>query len=456
MPVVSMLLVVWGCGPVGPEHERPGMALPAEFSQGGVKWKRHTSGGEPAGGWWRVYGDGELTALVERSLAGNQDLMAAAARVRQARELSRAARSLYFPEVNLGAGASRSKMQQGPVVMLESRFEVPVDLQYEVDLWGKVRRQVESTAATAAATGETLQAMRLSVAGEVVQTYWALRAVDANREVLALTLQMRRRAFELLEKRRAAGSLSALDLARAETEVASAESERIQLDRERVALVNALAVLTGRAATGFVVAERNDLPKPPSVPVSVPSELLRRRPDIRAAERRVAAANADIGVATAAFYPALSIRASAGPSAGSWADLWQASSLVWSLGANAVTPVTRRDSLKARQQAAVAAHQAASAEYRQIVLEAIREVETALQGATILERRQVAQDQALAAARKAFELSTNRYKAGLLSFLDVIDAERTRLDAERRSTAVRAERLAVSVALIKSLGGRWD
>ncbi len=435
------------------------MELPASFSQGGVRWKRQTPDSLPTPqAWWKLYRDPTLTSLVERSLAMNQEITASAARLRQAREMSNAARSLYFPDVNLGGTAERSKSRfRGPSggSSLENSFTVPVDFSYELDAWGKIRRQVESASASEGAAQETLNALRLSVAGEVAQTYWALRAVDADRVVLARTLEIRGRALDLLTKRRDAGSISGLDLARAETEVATAEADRIRLDQDRVGLVNALAVLAGAAATGSAVAEQADLPKPPSVPLSVPCEMLRQRPDIRAAERRVAAANADIGVATAAFYPSISIGASTGYDATRIGDLFQASSLVWSLGTAAMVPITSQKWLKAQRDAAVAAHEAASAEYRQTVLEAIREVENALQGTSILERRQIAQDQALAAARKTFDLSTKRFKSGLVSFLDVVDAERTRLDAERGANAIRAERLAVSVSLIKALGGEW-
>ena len=435
------------------------MELPATFSQGGVQWKRQTPGSLPVPrAWWRLYQDKELTSLVERSLAMNQNLAASAARMRQARELSIAARSMFFPNVNLGAAADRTKSRirmPGGGTSLANNFSVPVDLRYELDVWGKVRRQVESANASADAAGETLNALRLSVAGEVAQTYWALRAVDANRAVLARTLEIRRKALELLTKRRNAGSISGLDLARAETEVATAEADRIRLDQDRIALVNALAVLAGTAATGSTVAERTDLPTPPSIPVSVPSEMLRQRPDIRAAERNVAAANANIGVASAAFYPSISIGGSSGFDAAHLADLFQTSSLVWSLGSSATLPITSHKWLTAQRNAAVAAHEAASAEYRQTVLESIREVENALQGSAILKRRQTAQDQALEAARKTFDLSAKRFKAGLVSFLDVVDAERTRLDAEKAANAIRAERLAVSVSLIKALGGEW-
>ncbi len=453
------LWVLGACGPVGPNHEVPKMALPAVFSQGGVQWKRQESGAQTRPqSWWRLYQDATLNALVERSLAMNQNLASAAARLRQAREMSQVARSQYFPDINLGTLAERSKTRlrmAGGGVNTSNAFAVPVDFRYELDVWGKVGRQVESAVATEAAAAESLNALRLSVAGEVAQTYWALRAVDANRAVLTRTLEIRRKALDLFTKQHDVGNISGLDLSRAETEVATAEADRIRLDQDRILLVNALAVLAGTTATGAAIADQPELPVPPSVPLSVPSEVLRQRPDIRAAERRVAAANADIGVACAAFYPSFSIHASSGLDAAQLGDLFNASSLVWSLGASTLTPITSQKLHTAQREAAVAAHAAVSADYRQTVLESMREVENALQGGAILERRQVAQDKALTSARKTFDLSVKRFKAGMVSFLDVVDAERTRLDNEKAANAIRAERLAVSVSLIKALGGEW-
>ncbi|MEO0016870.1 MAG: hypothetical protein RLZZ522_153, partial [Verrucomicrobiota bacterium] len=417
------VLAMGGCAPVGPKHEPPALALPASFSRGGVQWQARSPEQPKPQAWWKIYHDGTLTSLVERSLAMNQDLAASAARLRQAREMSQAMRSLYFPDVNFDGRASRSKSRYLGAVdstMIRNNFIVPVDFRYELDVWGKSRRRVESAKATADAASESLTALQLTVAGEVAQTYWALRAVDTDQVALDHTLEIRRKALSLLTKRRDAGSISGLDLARAETEVATAEAERIRLEQDRIGLVNALAVLAGSAATGFTVPTQAALPTPPAVPTAVPSDWLRQRPDIRGAERRVAAANADIGVATAAFYPSFAINANAGLSAATLSDLVQTSALIWSLGAEATAPVTHRNLLKTQQRAAVAAHEAVSAEYRQTVLESIREVENALQGAAILERRHIAQDQALAAANKTFELSVKRYQSGLVSFLDVV------------------------------------
>jgi len=454
--------VVWvfgSCAAVGPDHQVPGMALPATFSTGSVKWKLRSPDALPQPrAWWKLFRDPTLTSLVERALERNQQVAAAAARVREAREYSNMARSRYFPAVDMGISGERSKSRfRGPGggTDLANNFAVPVDLSYEIDAWGKVRRQVEGAKASEQAADELLNALRLTIAAETAQTYWALRAVDADRAVLDRTLEIRSRAFGLLTKRREAGTISGLDHARAETEVATAEADRIRLDQTRVELVNALAVLTGSIATGSALPAKTELPVPPAVPTSLPSDLLRQRPDIRAAERKVAAANAEIGVATAAYFPSIGINASAGLDSDTFNNLFEASSLVWSLGAKAITPLTNLRFLQSQRRATVAAHEAASAEYRQTVLDSIREVENALQASAILERRQIAQDRALEAARKTLDLSTKRFKSGLISFLDVVDAERTRLDAERAANSVRAERLAVSVSLIKALGGEW-
>jgi outer membrane protein, multidrug efflux system len=456
---LALLFLFSACAPVGPDHAPPAMDLPASFSHAGITWQRQnqTAHRSPEN-WWQIFRDPTLDSLILRSLQHNQELAAAAARVREAREISNMARSRYFPAVDMGLGAERTRFRfRGPGGgdNLASNFTLPIDLRYEIDTWGKVRRQVEAATAREQASAHLLTALHLTISAEIAQTYWALRAVDADRAVLNRTLEIRSKAFDLLASRRNAGAISGLDLARAETELAAANADRIQLDQTRAELLSALAVLTGRAATGASLPENSSLPTPPQPPRVLPASLLRQRPDIRAAEQNVAAANAEIGVATAAYFPSVSLQASSGLDSATLENLFDASSLVWSLGANALTPLTNLRYLQAQRRATVAAHEAASAEYRQAVLEALREVETALQTSSILLQRQKAQDQALAAARKAFELAVKRFEQGLVSFLDVVEAERTRLDAERASNAIRAERLAVSVSLAKALGGTW-
>jgi multidrug efflux system outer membrane protein len=435
------------------------MNLPTSFSDGGVRWKRQSPESQPQPrSWWRLYNDGTLNSLVDRGLSANQELAAADARLKQARDLSRAARSRFFPAIDLNSTTERSQSRfRGPGggSLLQNNFTLPIDWSWELDAWGKIRRQMEAAGATEAATAETRNAVRLTIAAEIAQTYWALRAVDADRELLDRTLELRRKALDLITRQRDAGAISDLDLARVETEVATAEADRIGLDRERVELVNALAVLTGSSATGSSVPESSQLPGPPSIPTTIPSELLRQRPDIRAAEYRVAAANAEIGVAIAMFYPSFTFRASGGYDSMILNNLLSADALVWSIGSGITSPISAHGLLRAQRDAAVAAHAAASAEYRQTVLVAMSEVENALQGSTILARQETAQQTAVTAARKTLDLSSKRFNAGLVSFLDVVDAERTRLDTERSLNALRASRLAVSVALVKSLGGEW-
>ncbi len=449
------------CAPVGPNHKTPEMTLPASFSDGGLTWKRATPATQPKPqSWWRLYNDATLTRLVERALENNQDIAAAAARLDEARKLSEAARSRYFPGIDIGAGADRTKSRPRRTGMnntggIENSFRVPLDLSYEIDAWGKVRRQVEGARAREAAAAEQLNALRLTIAAETARTYWALRAVDADRDLLTRTVALREEALGLLRRQEEAGSISGLDLSRAETEVATARTERVTLDRDRAELVNALAALTGTVAGESTIRENATIPTPPRVPQSTPGELLRQRPDIRAAEHRVAAANADIGVAEAMFYPSFTIGGSTGLDTEKLRNLFRADSIVWSLGANAVLPITGQKLLRAQRDATAAAHRAASAEYRQNVLDAIRDVENALQASAILARSEAAARTASESATKTFDLSRQRYEAGLVSFLDVVDAERTRLENDRRLNAVRAERLAVSVALIQSLGGSW-
>ena len=454
--------VMVACAPVGPDHKTPGMTLPASFSEGGVTWKRESPDTQPKPQrWWRLYNDSTLTGLVESALEYNQEIAAAAARLDEARSLSATARARYFPNIDIGASADRTKSRSRRTNIdnnpggIENTFRVPLDLSYEIDAWGKVRRQVEGARAREAAAAEQLNALRLTIAAETARTYWTLRAVDADRALLDRTVALREEALGLLRRQEEAGSISGLDLSRAETEVATARAERVSLDRDRAVLVNALATLTGSVASGSTIGENPNLPTPPRIPTSTPGELLRQRPDIRAAEHRVASANAEIGVVEAMFYPSFTIGSSAGLDSERLSNLLRADSIVWSLGAGVVAPLTGQLILRNQRDTVVAAHRAASAEYRQNVLEAIRDVETAMQASSILARSEAAAKEASASATKTLELSRQRYVAGLVSFLDVVDAERTRLENDRRLNTVRAERMAVSVSLIQALGGSW-
>jgi multidrug efflux system outer membrane protein len=453
--VLSLLLT--GCTTVGPDHKSPQMDLPASFSNNGIQWKRtSTPKVYENSRWWRVFGDSTLNELAAATASQNLSLQAASARLREARALSRSSRTAVLPSLDFNGDVSRRKFIFGQGGNLQiNTFSLPLDLAYEVDLWGKVRRQVEGANAREAVAQASFVATQLTLTADTAQTYWALRGLDADRALLVSSIALRKESLALVEARFRAGTVNALDVSRGQTEVANLEAELIGVDRNRSELVNALAVLTGRNAGSFSVAAQAKIPKPPSIPAGLPADLLLRRPDLYAAERTVAAANADIGVAKAAYYPSLSLRLGGGLSALDFEKLFRADATIWSLGSSLTYPIIGQKKIKADYDAAVARHQAASLDYKQSVLVALREAEDGLTGLDFLGRQEEAQNKAVVAAEKTLDISRKRFEAGLVSFLEVVDAERTLLSTQRQAASVRAQRLAVSVNLIKALGGSW-
>jgi multidrug efflux system outer membrane protein len=456
----TILLALSSCTLVGPDHQAPEMDLPASFSHQGVSWKRTSDPKVYANSrWWKVFGDSTLTSLVNDAAAQNLTIKAAAARLAEARAMSRSARAALLPSLDFRADASRTDMINrfgpGGGSLLMNFYQLPLELSYEVNLWGKVTRQIEGANAREAASQASIAATTLSLTADTAQTYWALRGLDAERAIVKESIALRKETLSLVDARFQAGTVSELDVSRAKTEVATAESELIGMDRQRSELVNALALLTGRAATGFQVAVDASLPSAPRIPAGVPADLLLRRPDIFVVERNVAAANAEIGVAQAAFYPNLRLRASGGVEGIDLSDLISTDNIVWSLGSSLTYPILGQKNLRARRDAAVANHQAVSAEYKQSVLVALRETEDSLKGLDFLARQEDAQNSAVAAAHRTLDLSKERFEAGLVSFLEVVETERTLLATKRLATSLRAQRLAVTVNLIKALGGSW-
>jgi multidrug efflux system outer membrane protein len=456
----TILLALSSCTLVGPDHQAPEMDLPASFSHQGVSWKRTSDPKVYANSrWWKVFGDSTLTSLVNDAAAQNLTIKAAAARLAEARAMSRSARAALLPSLDFRADASRTDMINrfgpGGGSLLMNFYQLPLELSYEVNLWGKVTRQIEGANAREAASQASIAATTLSLTADTAQTYWALRGLDAERAIVKESIALRKETLSLVDARFQAGTVSELDVSRAKTEVATAESELIGMDRQRSELVNALALLTGRAATGFQVAVDASLPSAPRIPAGVPADLLLRRPDIFVVERNVAAANAEIGVAQAAFYPNLRLRASGGVEGIDLSDLISTDNIVWSLGSSLTYPILGQKNLRARRDAAVANHQAVSADYKQSVLVALRETEDSLKGLDFLARQEDAQNSAVAAAHRTLDLSKERFEAGLVSFLEVVETERTLLATKRLATSLRAQRLAVTVNLIKALGGSW-
>jgi multidrug efflux system outer membrane protein len=441
----------------------PPVELPASYRDAAnVTW----SAAAPAdtatrGEWWTVFNDAALERLERLALTANQDLRAAAARVEQSRAAAGFARGSYWPQLAGNGSVTRERTSATTENVfpdpLTTTYRAPLTLSWEIDLFGRVRHLSASAAADAAATAATFEAVRLALSSDVAANYFALRAVERETALVRDTVELRRRALELVRSRQTIGTAADLDVARAEGELAGTEADAAALAIRRATLQNALAVLVGAAAPAF------DLPAAtaalgselPSVPAGLPATLLERRPDIAAAERTVLAAQERIGVAKAAFFPAISLTGSAGFASGDIDRLFTTDSRAWSIGPALYLPIFQGGRNRANLERSRAAQDEAVANYRQRVLNAFREVQDALTASQLLEAQSAAQDRAVAAARRAASLAQTRYDAGYVSYLDVIDAQRTALAAERTEAQLRGVRFNTRVALIRALGGGW-
>jgi len=449
--------------PPGPDYQRPAVAMPAAFrDQPAGPWKQGEPRAElPRGAWWRLFADSELDALQARAATNNQDLAAAAARVEQARATLAGARGGLLPSLSTEPSLTRSRSSENVTFRFpqvhSTSWRLPLDLDYELDLFGRLRRGLEARERASEVVLADFEAMRLSLHGEVARVYFAVRAADAELSSLRRALRLRREATDLARLRVEAGTGTDLDVARSETEAAATAAEVAATERARSELANALAVLVGEAASDFTLAAADALPAaPPVVPAGLPSELLERRPDVAAAERQVAVANARIGVAQAAFFPVFSLTGFGGFESHDLSSLFDWSSRIWSLGPSLYLPIFQGGKLRADLQGAEAAFAEAVALYRQRILIACREVQDALTAARLLAEEAAAHAEALASAQRAAGLARTRFDAGLVAYLDVLDAERVALDLEQRQAQIRGERLRVSVQLVLALGGGWS
>ena len=415
--------------------------------------------------WWRTFNDPALNELETRALAANQDLRAALARVQQARAVAGVARADYLPSLSVDPSVSRdrtSRTLDNPLPVTPSTIHrLPLDLTWELDLFGRVRRLNESTRAELAAAGATFEAARLSLTAEVATTHFTLRALDRELRVVNSTADLRRDALKLVQSRLNSGTANDLDLARAETELATTEADAASLAIRRSATQNALAVLLGEPAPSFNSSDSGSSlsalsSQLPQVPAGLPSALLSRRPDIVAAERQLAAANARIGVAKAAFFPAISLTGSAGYASADISNLFNSDSRLWSIGPSLYLPIFQGGRNRANLANARAVFEENIAQYRQSVLIAFREVQDALTASRLLVDQSAAQSRAVASARRGAELAQKRYDAGYVSYLEVVDAQRTALDVERADAQLAGQRWVTEIALIKALGGGWQ
>lgn len=462
---------------VGPDYQRPPTETPPAYKAADLgDWKT----GEPLdhlpkGPWWQVFSDPELDALEEKARLANQDLRAAFAVLEQARATARVARSEFFPSLDLNPRYGRQRLSptQEPAfgALTADTFTVPLDLSYEIDLWGRVRRGFEGARADADSRAAALQNVLLTLQADVAQNYFAIRTLDTEIAVLHRTIQLRRDQLRIVSGRLESGIGSELDVARAETELATAESDLAAASRRRNELENALAVLAGESPSTFRLPARfptppngtqaddpalSWLPSPPTVPAGLPSQLLERRPDIAEAERQLAADNARIGVAKAAFFPVLRLTGSGGFLSADVESLFNWESRVWSLGPSLSLPIFAGGRNRAGLRRSQARFEESVARYRQRILVAFAEVENALAGIRWLDEQAAAQDRAITHSRRARDLALESFTIGLGEYLDVIDADRAALQNQRARTQLAGQRLAATVQLIKALGGGWQ
>jgi NodT family efflux transporter outer membrane factor (OMF) lipoprotein len=457
---VAALLALAACV-VGPDYQRPDAPVPEAYKET-AQWKTaRPADGVPRGPWWKIFDDPQLHDLAEQVAISNQTVRAAEAQVRQALALVEIARAGYFPFVTGSAAYTRaqssSTLARSALAgdTLTTDYRLPVNLSWEIDLWGRIRRTVEASQDSAQASAADLESARLSAQSALAQAYFQLRTVDAQRDLLAATVAAYQKSLELTRNRYRSGVAGKADVLLAQTQLESTRAQLIDLGVQRAQLEHAVALLIGRPASAFTLAAAAFKPAAPAVPVGLPSELLERRPDIAAAERRVAAANAQIGVASAAFFPRLTLNLLAGFESGDIADLLTWPSHFWSLGPALAQTLFAGGSLQALTDQARAAYDGAVASYRQTVLTGFQEVEDNLAALRILEEEALVQEAAVRAARQSLAVATNQYRAGTVSYLNVLIAQTVALANERAAVDIAGRRLTATVLLIKALGGGW-
>ncbi|MGH8807064.1 MAG: efflux transporter outer membrane subunit [Noviherbaspirillum sp.] len=464
-PLLAALILA-GCA--APELRAPQIEVPSGFKEEATvdsRWKpAQPAEAQPRGEWWKAFNDSTLNKLIEDATAANANLAAAAARVKQARAIAGIAEADRIPAVNAELGGQRARLSttdaglpQGSAVAPGNAYRGRLTASYEVDLFGRVANNVSAAQADAEGSEATFRSVLLALQADVAQTYFRLRATDAELAFLNETVRLREENVRINQRRYDLGDLGELDLSRSKTELATTRSDAIALDRQRAQLEHALAVLLGKPAAAFS-ADNNPLlasSSLPGIPAGLPSALLERRPDIAAAQRAMIAANARIGVAKSAMFPALRLTAAGGASSADLSDLFTWSSRSWVLGALLSLPVIDGGRNRANIARSEAALEESVATYRQSVLAAFAEVEDNLSGLRTLAGQAQSIDDAVTSARRSAELANKLYQAGRSSYLDVLDAQRNLASVERNAVQLRGTRATTTVALIRSLGGGW-
>lgn len=455
LPLVAALLLA-GCAtalPDLPAQPEP----PVAFKEAGRWTQAAPAEAQDRGRWWQAFADPVLDALVAQAAERNTSIQEAAARVAQARALVRAANADRLPQVGAGAGVGRQAgANTATGAAPATLWQAGVQFAYEPDLFGRATGRRDAAALDAQAREALLQSTRLLVQAETAQVYLALRAIDVERAIVRETVQAHRSTLHLTQRRHAAGDLAELDVVRVEAEVAATEADALALDRQRATLEHALAVLVGDAASQFALAPADWKAQLPVIPPGVPATVLARRPDVAAAQSSLLAAQARVGVARAAWFPDLSLTGSGGFASPELGDLLRWSARAWTVSALLSLPIFDGGRREAGVQQAQAELDAALARYRGEVLIAFREVEDQLASLRLLHEQAQAQGRAVDAARRATTLSDTRYRNGLVSQLELLDARRSELRNRRQALQVRSAQFQATVALVRALGGGWD
>jgi len=456
--VLALALV--GCA-IGPDYLRPDAAVPDVYKEA-TGWKVAEPQDESnRGNWWEIFGDPQLSALIESIDISNQNVRLAEAQFRQAQALAAQSRAALFPTLDANASITRSRSPTGLVGgttagrIINSR-SVGLSSSWELDLWGGLRRALESSTAGAQASAADLAAARLSAQAELASDYFQLRVLDAQKQLLDDTATAFDKSLELTRNRYTAGVAAKVDVVQAETQLKSTQAQAIDTGVQRAQFEHAIAILIGKPPSEFSLASVPLAVTMPRVPLGLPSELLERRPDVAAAERRAAAANARIGVAKAAYFPSLTLSGNTGFRSAAATDLFAASSRFWSIGPALAQSIFDAGLRRAQTEQAIAAYDATVAEYRQAVLAGFQEVEDNLAALRILEEEAQVQDDAVRAARESVLLTTNQYKAGILSYINVVTVQTTQLSNERTAVGILGRQLVAAVTLVKALGGGWS
>src|SRR5215467_4289898 len=464
MGLAVCVLACCGCT-VGPKYVRPTAAVPAKW-EATEPWRESVPRDSvPKGEWWGVFHDDDLNALEKQALDANQTIQVSVARLEQARAAAAVQIATQFPTLATAPQAERQRISGNrppnsnfavtrPVT--QNNFSLPFTAGYEVDLFGRRRWSIEAAQASYQAAAADLESVRLVITAELAGDYFSLRQLDTELGILTRTVETLQKGLQLVQSRHTGGLASGLDVAEEETLLNTTKTQAVLLQQQRKQFEDAIAVLLGKPAPDFHLAPKELNAEPPALDAGLPSDLLERRPDIAEAERQMAAANAQIGIARAAYFPSLNLFANGGWQATDIAKLLNVQSTLWAVGADAAEAIFTGGSRRAQTQFARAGYHATVAGYRNTVLRAFGEVQDDVTGLMVLEQAFHSQEQAVDAARRTLNISTDRYTGGLVNYLDVVTAQQTLLNNEQQLAAIRGQRLVTSVLLIKALGGGWD